>query len=152
MCIVVVIQYILSTSQILVASTLFQFDLQPSSAVPLYRQMVEQVERAMAGGSLQAGDELPSVRVVAEIHAINPMTASKAYALLEQRGLVERRKGLGMYVKPIDALGDDRLKLLLPSINQTAVIAQQLGVSTEKAVSLFLNEMIRLDRQRKDLK
>jgi DNA-binding transcriptional regulator YhcF (GntR family) len=66
-----------------------------SSAEPIYRQIVEQVRRHVASGQWKAGDELPSVRALAQEHAINPMTVSKAYSLLEAEGLLERRRGMG---------------------------------------------------------
>ena len=75
-----------------------RFDIQPSASTPIYRQIVEQVERRVRSGQWAAGDELPSVRTLALEHAINPMTVSKAYSLLEAQGLVERRRGLGMVV------------------------------------------------------
>ena len=56
------------------------FDIQPQLATPIYRQVVEQVQRLVAGGQLRPGDELPSVRAVAERHAINPMTVSRPSA------------------------------------------------------------------------
>ena len=64
------------------------FVLQPVSGVPIYRQLVEQIRRLIAGGQLAPGTELPSVREVAQSHAVNPMTISKAYALLEAEGLL----------------------------------------------------------------
>ncbi len=59
------------------------FSIAPSDPTPIYRQIVEQVRRQMAGGQLRPGTELPSVRALAQQHAINPMTVSKAYSLLE---------------------------------------------------------------------
>jgi GntR family transcriptional regulator len=53
-----------------------QFHIQPSAALPIYRQIVEQVRRHVASGQWRAGDELPSVRALALEHAINPMTAA----------------------------------------------------------------------------
>lgn len=128
----------------------FRFELMPSSPTPLYRQIVEQVERAIVGQLLREGDELPSVRAVAEMHAINPMTVSKAYALLEQRGAIERRKGLGMYVKAPVLSGQEAIESLLPTISETVLIAQQLGVSRVMAVKLFSDEWARMERERKD--
>ena len=78
-----------------------RFDILPSDAVPIYRQIVEQVRRRIASGSLAAGEELPSVRALALEHAINPMTVSKAYSLLEAEGLLERRRGMGMVVAAV---------------------------------------------------
>ena len=75
------------------------FVLNPQSGTPIYRQLVEQITRLIAGGQLAAGTELPSVRELAELHAINPMTISKAYALLEGSGL------LGATARQADARG-----------------------------------------------
>ncbi|HEY9181810.1 MAG TPA: GntR family transcriptional regulator, partial [Gammaproteobacteria bacterium] len=72
------------------------FVLSPQSGIPIYRQLVTQVTRLIAGGQLAAGAELPSVRELAELHAVNPMTISKAYALLESEGLLERQRGKPM--------------------------------------------------------
>jgi len=74
------------------------FAIQPSSAEPIYRQIVEQLRRLIAGGQLASGDLLPSVRDVAGFHAINPMTVSRAYGMAETEGLLERLRGKGMAV------------------------------------------------------
>lgn len=113
------------------------FDIQPQLATPIYRQVVEQVQRLVAGGQLVPGDELPSVRAVAERHAINPMTVSKAYSLLEAEGLLERRRGVGMVVaatvQPTRA-GQDRLALLEPALLAVARQAHQLGIKPAHAL------------------
>ena len=77
------------------------FDILPSDPVPIYRQIVDQERRRVASGGLAAGDELPSVRALAQAHAINPMTVSKAYSLLVAEGLLERRRGMGMCVAAV---------------------------------------------------
>ena len=74
------------------------FVLNPQSGTPIYRQLVAQITRLIAGGQLAAGTELPSVRELAELHTVNPMTISKAYALLEAEGLLERQRGKPMRV------------------------------------------------------
>ena len=67
--------------------------LDPSSGVPTYLQLVQQVEGALRLGFLQPGDQLPKVReVVAEL-AINPNTVLKAYRELEHKGLASGRPG-----------------------------------------------------------
>lgn len=107
------------------------FELNPQGSTPLYRQIVEQVQRRVAGGLWQPGDELPSVRTVAERHAINPMTVSKAYSLLEAEGVLERRRGVGMAVasRPAgDSAVDNRLALLGPALEALVQQARQLGV------------------------
>lgn len=114
------------------------FDIAPSDATPIYRQIVEQVRRQVASGRLAAGDEVPSVRAVAAEHAINPMTVSKAYGLLEAEGLLERRRGLGMVVaaqKPARAA--ERASLLEPALRAAARQAVQLGLTPDTALRQF---------------
>ncbi|OYT91648.1 MAG: GntR family transcriptional regulator [Burkholderiales bacterium PBB3] len=123
------------------------FDIQPSSSIPIYRQLVEQVQRLVAGGHLPPGADLPSVRSVAEQHAINPMTVSKAYSLLEAQGLLERRRGLGMVVAELSApnhTANDRLALLVPALQAAALQAQQLGVQPQAALAAFGRELHQL--------
>lgn len=117
---------------------MFRFELQPSSATPLYRQIVEQVTRTVAAGALRDGDELPSVRAVAQDYVINPMTVSKAYSLLEAQGLLERRRGMGMRVRaPAAVDGPDRLALLQPALDHAARVSRQLGISADDALAAF---------------
>ncbi len=112
------------------------FDIVASSATPIYRQVVEQVQRLVAGGQLKPGDELPSVRAVAERHAINPMTVSKAYSLLEAAGLLARRRGVGMVVAAgVQPAGDDRLALLAPALQSLARQARQLGITPDDTLA-----------------
>ena len=73
------------------------FQLNQSSGVPAYLQVVQQVEQALRMGALRPGDQLPTVKeVVAEV-AINPNTVLKAYRELENLGLVEGRQGVGTF-------------------------------------------------------
>lgn len=115
------------------------FTIVPGSPVPIYRQIVEQVRRQIAGGQCHAGDELPSVRALALQHAINPMTVSKAYSLLEAEGLLERRRGLGMVVAESGARGltPTPADLLRPALDAAAQQARQLGLDADTALALF---------------
>ncbi|WP_138379316.1 GntR family transcriptional regulator [Luteithermobacter gelatinilyticus] len=65
---------------------------------PIYLQLKEQVRTMIMEGTLGEGEALPSVRKVAVEYQINPITASKAYSELVDEGLVEKRRGLGMFV------------------------------------------------------
>ncbi len=69
------------------------------SGVPVYLQIVQQVQAAVAAGRLRSGDGLPSVRALAEELRINRNTAAKAYAELETLGVVEARPGSGCFVR-----------------------------------------------------
>jgi GntR family transcriptional regulator len=108
--------------------------IQPASAEPIYRQIVEQLRRLIAGGQLPPGEPLPSVREVAGFHAVNPMTVSRAYSLAESEGLLERQRGKGMTVaaQSRPTLGQaQRLGLLEPQIVALARQARELELPAE---------------------
>jgi GntR family transcriptional regulator len=65
---------------------------------PIYRQLKDRVISMMLDGALKAGDALPSVRQVAAEYQLNPITVSRAYQELVDENLVEKRRGIGMYV------------------------------------------------------
>ena len=106
--------------------------IRPGAAEPIYRQIVEQLRRLITSNQLPAGDLLPSVREVAGHHAINPMTVSRAYGLLELEGLLTRQRGKGMVVSPSRrrAQTDDRrLAHLEPKLEDIARAARELGLA-----------------------
>jgi len=70
----------------------------PSSGVPIYLQLMEQVKHAVETGALRPGDQLPGIRPVAEELVINPNTVAKAYRELEHEGVIELRHGAGAFV------------------------------------------------------
>jgi len=110
------------------------FQIKPSSGIPIYRQVVDQVNRLVASGALKAGDELPSVRQVAGHFEVNPMTISKAYSLLEAVGVLERLRGKGMIVASDQAATRSlrkRLELVQPILREAAAQANQLGLPKE---------------------
>jgi GntR family transcriptional regulator len=76
----------------------FEFRLDHASGVPVYRQLVDQVQGALASGRLKTGDQLPTIRKVAVDLAINPNTVSRSYRELEQCGAVETQHGTGCFV------------------------------------------------------
>jgi len=69
-----------------------------NDSTPIYRQLRDRVVAMILDGVLKPGDPLPSVRQVAGEFQINPITVSKAYQELVDEALVEKRRGLGMYV------------------------------------------------------
>ncbi len=116
------------------------FSITPGSADPIYRQLIDQVRRLVAGGQMTPGDALPSVRDVAQALAVNPMTVSKAYGLLEVEGLVERRRGLGMLVadRPRTTQGSaGREALLRPTLERAAREARELELDPDTVLALF---------------
>ena len=114
------------------------FSIATGSPEPIYRQLVEQVRRLSASGQLRPGDEMPSVREIAQALALNPMTVSKAYGLLEMDGVLARRRGLGMVVADsAPARAADRAGLLRPTLERAAVEARQLELDPDTVLSLF---------------
>ena len=105
------------------------------SGVPIYRQVIEQIRRQIIAGQLSEGEQLMSVRDLAAQLRVNPMTISKAYALLEVEGLVERRRGVGLFTARLrkDRKAHTRAKLLEEILRKAAVTAVQLGIPEEKA-------------------
>jgi GntR family transcriptional regulator len=96
--------------------------------------LVEQIRRLIAGGQLQPGTEMPSVRELANSNAINPMTISKAYSLLEAEGLLERQRGKPMTVAGSQRPQEDETNRLLriqPQLQQLVQAARQLQLSDE---------------------
>ncbi len=69
-----------------------------NDSIPIYRQLQQRVVAMILDGALNEGDPLPSVRQVAADFQINPLTVSKAYQELVDQQLVEKRRGLGMFV------------------------------------------------------
>jgi GntR family transcriptional regulator len=75
-----------------------EFRLDTRSGVPTYLQVVQQVKQAVRLGLLKPGDQLPTVKEVVGVLAINPNTVLKAYRELDHEGLVEGRRGQGTFV------------------------------------------------------
>ena len=109
------------------------------SGVPIYRQVIEQIRRQILSGGLEVGEQLVSVRQLAGQLKVNPMTISKAYGQLEMEGLLERRRGVGLFVARVRESKKDRNKLAMleDSLRKSAMMAGQLGISREKALKLF---------------
>jgi GntR family transcriptional regulator len=116
------------------------FEINPTSGVPIYRQIVEQVLALMAGGRLNEGDLLPSVRQVARDAAVNPMTVSKAYSHLESQGIVRRIRGQGMQVLAPSHNGtlDQRKQQFREVIEPALHRARQLGLNRSQIREVIL--------------
>lgn len=109
-----------------------RFHFNPQAPEPIYRQLAAQVRRLIASGQLIEGNELPSVRAIAAAHAVNPMTVSKAYALLEAEGILQRNRGAAMTVAPATQMSTEPLALIAPTIIQLVEQAHQLRLSREQ--------------------
>ncbi len=72
--------------------------IDPNSPVPVYRQIADHIRRAVAVGVYRPGEMIPSLRALALELVVNPNTVQRAYEELEREGLIDARKGLGMFV------------------------------------------------------
>jgi GntR family transcriptional regulator len=109
-------------------------DLEWNDSQPIYRQLRDRVVAMILDGVLKEGDPLPSVRNVAAENRVNPLTVLKSYQQLVDEQLVEKRRGLGMFVK-IDArkllLRDERQKFLVEEWPKISANIQRLGLKAE---------------------
>src|ERR1700728_590511 len=78
----------------------FYPEISTGSGIPIFRQVVDQIRLAIATGRLSAGEQLPSVRSLAERLLVNPNTIAKAYAELSREKVIETRQGKGVFVAP----------------------------------------------------
>jgi GntR family transcriptional regulator len=109
------------------------------SGQPIFRQVIDQIRRQVMAGQLREGEQLPSVRDLAMQLRVNPMTISKAYGLLEMEGLLDRRRGVGLFVAGLGKEKTSRTKadLLEEALTKAVVTAIQLGIPEDKARDLL---------------
>lgn len=121
-----------------------QFTISPSSGVPIYKQLFTQIERMILNDYFSQGDILPSVRQVATDIDVNPMTVSKAYGLLEERGYLTRLRGKGMMVaKRDDEVSEQEKRRMLNTMIKTLMTdAQLMGVNQQQLLTLFKENIV----------
>ena len=112
--------------------------VQWNDSAPIYRQLKERVIAMMLDGVLKPGDALPSVRQVAAEYQLNPITVSRAYQELADEALVEKRRGLGMYVT------EEASKKLLASERERFLTEEwPLVVERIQRLGLAVDELLR---------
>ena len=106
-----------------------------SGTTPLFRQVAEQISEAIVSGAFAEGEQVPSTTEISSTYAINPATVLKGMKLLVDQGLLEKRRGLGMFVttgareKARDA---KREELLTTRVVELVAQAKALGISCEQ--------------------
>ena len=119
-----------------------------SDGVPIYQQIVDQIRFRIVSGQLCAGDELPTIRGLAESLRVNPNTVARAYRELETEQLVEKRRTTGTFVaelpKPLGAA--QRRKLIAPEVDKLLIQARQLGIPLEELVEQLAKRDSQLQR------
>ena len=110
-------------------------DLEWNDGQPIYRQLRDRVVAMILDGVLKEGDSLPSVRNVATEYRVNPLTVLKAYQELVEEELVEKRRGLGMFVKSgarDSLLKGERQKFLAEQWPRISATIHRLGLTPKE--------------------
>jgi GntR family transcriptional regulator len=111
-------------------------------------QLKDQLKRAIAGGALRTGDQLPTVRDLAGQAVVNPNTVARVYRELELEGLVTTQRGVGTFVAERRTAADqgaERARLLDAAADRYLAETAQLGLSRSEAAR-FLNDKVAGDR------
>jgi GntR family transcriptional regulator len=124
---------------------LFQIDFKLGK--PVYLQLVDQVRYAAASGALRPGEPLPSIRPLAEELRVNRNTIAKAYAELENQGILETVPGKGCFLKDSQSpfTKSVRDKLLIQEIDQAVVTAHHLQVGRGPFLELVKDRLDHLE-------
>ena len=124
--------------------------IEPSSSVPIYRQIADQIRYQIAAGILREGDKIPSVRELASQVAVNQNTILKVYNELCREKVLKIVRGEGTYVSsskqniPIK----QRKEMVAGPLREAAVLAIQLGIPVEQVSKILQSEYDKIDSQR----
>jgi GntR family transcriptional regulator len=115
--------------------------IDPHSGLPVYRQMIDQIKYYIASGTLKPGDQLPSVRELAQRLTVNPTTVVKAYSELEHEQVIEIRHGKGAFVAQQNTMASEfqKEKVVRRLARQLAIESHQIGASHDFVIRV-LNE------------
>jgi DNA-binding transcriptional regulator YhcF (GntR family) len=121
----------------------------PSLGVPIYLQLVEQVKHAIETGALRAGDQLPSIRPLAEELVINANTVAKAYRELDREGVVELKQGAGAFVADTGRAkkgGAEKFRGVQPLVAKTVGELRARGLNDDEIRRVFEAELAGFSR------
>jgi GntR family transcriptional regulator len=128
-----------------------EFSLDPKSGVPFYKQIILQIEMAIADGRLKTGDQLPTVRGLAVDLSLNPNTVARAYSELEIRGVVTTQQGSGTYIsdKRVEISDVEREKILSEMVRTFISNGSSYGFTIKEIID-HLKEMERSTAELKE--
>jgi len=120
------------------------------SGKPVYLQVVDQIKAAAASGGVRTGEPLPSIRPLAEELRVNRNTIAKAYAELENQGIIETIPGKGCFLKSNNSplKKEVRRKLLIEEIDQVVVMAHHLQVPRDEFIELVRDRLDALEERK----
>lgn len=121
-------------------------DISTGSGIPIFRQIVDQIRLAIATGKLTAGEQLPSVRMLAERLLVNPNTIAKAYAELAREKVIETRQGRGVFIAPPRRIytNAERATRLAPMIDALVNEGISLGYGPEELIDQLRRRLEKL--------
>jgi GntR family transcriptional regulator len=115
------------------------------SGVPIYLQVVERIKEHIADGRLKPGDQLPTVRALAQELRVNFNTVARAYRILDEAGVISTQQGRGTYIlelPPPEVSAEIRRQALRALVQRTLIEAERLGAAPEEILPL-VDEQIR---------
>lgn len=114
-----------------------------TSGVPIYLQIVNQIKYSIAVEAVKPGDKLPSVRELATQLRVNPNTVAKAYAELENEGIVFTKRGEGTFVsdKKVSISQEEKEKIIAQMLNRALVQAYHFNMNSEQIYKILQKEM-----------
>lgn len=127
------------------------FQIDPLSRVPVYEQLIEQLERFILIGAIQPGEQIQSVRSLAMEHSINPRTILKAYSDLDSKGIIKSVPGKGYYVceNALDILNKEKLAEL-DSLQKTVEQIAIAGIPKETVIKCIDAAYKKINKGRKE--
>jgi GntR family transcriptional regulator len=123
--------------------------LNQSSGIPLYLQLMEQVKHAVETGALRPGDQLPTMRKIAEDLVMNPNTVARAYRELEHEGIIELKHGSGAFISESTAVKAKVTKKAQAVMQSAVERLVASGLSGDEIRRLVENELASLEEDRK---
>ena len=124
------------------------FRVNPTSGVPMYLQLMEQVKHAVETGALRPGEQLPAIRRLAEELVMNPNTVVRAYRELEHEGIVDLRHGSGAFITE-SVVGRSKLMHKAQTVVQSAIERlASLGLAEEEMRRVFESALAALQAER----
>lgn len=110
-----------------------------SNGVPLFRQVADQLNEAIIAGTYREGDQVPSTTEISSAYRINPATVLKGMNLLVEQGLLEKRRGLGMFVTlgaAERAKAAKREEFLTEQVARFVAEAKRLGITADELADI----------------
>jgi GntR family transcriptional regulator len=129
-----------------------QLHISAQDGVPIYLQIVRQVKYLLASGRLGAGEQLPPVRKLAEQLLVNPNTVARAYRELEAAGLLQTRRGAGVFASAGGSplARREQKRILIERIDMLLSEARQMNFALDEVLELLRQRSRRLDSQHED--